>query len=231
VRLRNVFLPALGAGVAVAYFGLALPWMRRWGTHGHESRAPLPGDELVEHPAWSMTHAVTIHADPEAVWPWLAQIGYRRGGLYSYDWLDRLFGILDAPSAERILPEFQDLQAGDVIPLGAGPSWPVAAVQPGRLLVLAPDVPGFQISWTFALTSGEPGVTRLVTRVRAAFAPTLGSRFSMLALDPTAFLMTREMLLGIKWRAEQAGAIGFVPANKRRTCNVVDMPLPVNPPA
>jgi hypothetical protein len=34
-------------------------------------------------------------------------MGYQRGGLYSYDWLDRLFGFLDRPSATRILPEFQ----------------------------------------------------------------------------------------------------------------------------
>ena len=51
-----------------------------------------------------MTMAVTIDGPPSAVWPWLAQMGYRRGGLYSYDWLDRLFGYLDAPSANRILP-------------------------------------------------------------------------------------------------------------------------------
>jgi len=25
---------------------------------------------------------------PGDIWPWLVQIGYRRGGLYSYDWLD-----------------------------------------------------------------------------------------------------------------------------------------------
>jgi hypothetical protein len=205
--------------------------MHRWGTTGDEALAPLPGDELIKQPNWSMTHGVTILAEPEAVWPWLAQIGYQRGGLYSYDWLDRLFGILDAPSAERILPEFQRLRAGDVIPLGAGPSWPVAAVHPARLLVLAPDVPGFQISWAFVLEPGEPGTTRFVTRVRAAFAPTSGNRLATLALDPTAFLMTRKMLLGIRQRAEQTVAVGSAPAGTQRVCNDVDMPSPVVPPA
>jgi hypothetical protein len=65
-------------------------------------------------------------------------MGYRRGRLYSYDWLDRLFGYLDAPSAERVLPEFQDLKAGDTIPLGRGPHWPVRVAAPGRALVLEP---------------------------------------------------------------------------------------------
>jgi hypothetical protein len=50
--------------------------------------------------------AITINAPPEDIWPWLVQIGYQRGGLYSYDWLDRLFGFLDRPSAVRILPSF-----------------------------------------------------------------------------------------------------------------------------
>jgi hypothetical protein len=196
-------LPALGVTAAAAYWRLLLPRMRRWGTTGAEACATLPGDELVEQPDWTMTHAVTIQADRDAVWPWLAQLGHQRGGLYSYDWLDRLFGILDAPSAERILPEFQQLRAGDVIPLGAGPSWPVAAAEPGRLLILAPQAPGYEISWTFVLSEGTPGTMRLVTRVRAAMAATLGNRLATLALDPAAFLMTRKMLLGIKQRAEE----------------------------
>ena len=32
-------------------------------------------------------------------------MGYRRGGLYSYDWLDQLFGVLDQPSADTVRPE------------------------------------------------------------------------------------------------------------------------------
>ena len=64
------------------------------------------------------------------------QLGYRRGGLYSYDWLDRLFGYLDRPSATALLPEFQRLHQGDVIPLGHGPGFPVKTVEANRTLVL-----------------------------------------------------------------------------------------------
>jgi len=60
---------------------------------------------------------VTVDARPEHIWPWLVQMGYQRGGLYSYDWLDRLFGFLDRPSANRVLPEFQHLAVGDTIRL------------------------------------------------------------------------------------------------------------------
>jgi hypothetical protein len=73
---------------------------------------------------------VIVNAKPEHIWPWLVHIGYQRGGLSSYDWLDRLFGYLDRPSTTCILPEFQHLAVGDVIPLGQGPGWPVAVLNP-----------------------------------------------------------------------------------------------------
>jgi hypothetical protein len=75
----------------------------------------MPGDALIPDPTDLSMQAVTVNAPPEDIWPWLVQIGYQRGGLYSYDWLDRLFGYLDRPSATRILPEFQRLAVGDEI--------------------------------------------------------------------------------------------------------------------
>jgi hypothetical protein len=38
---------------------------------GDERRRPVPGDELVPHPRWVITHAITINAPPQAVWPWV----------------------------------------------------------------------------------------------------------------------------------------------------------------
>ena len=94
------------------------------------------GDDQVTLPSYEATLGVTIDAAPADIWPWLMQMGYRRGGLYSYDWLDRLFGYLDAPSAERILPEWQTLAVGDEIPIGRGGGFPVKAIEPFRSLVL-----------------------------------------------------------------------------------------------
>ena len=112
----------------------------------------MAGDALLVNPTYSGTMAVIVNAAPEHIWPWLVQIGYRRGGLYSYDWLDRLFGYLDRPSATRILPEFQNLAVGDEIPLGRGPSWPVAAIEPNRALVLdMRNMGGFEWVWQFGL--------------------------------------------------------------------------------
>jgi hypothetical protein len=64
----------------------------------------MPGDALVSNPTDMSMQSVTVNALPEDIWPWLVQMGYQRGGLYSYDRLDRLFGFLDRPSATRILP-------------------------------------------------------------------------------------------------------------------------------
>ena len=111
-------------------------------------------------------------------------MGYRRGGLYSYDWLDRLFGFLDAPSAERVLPEHQRLAVGDVIPIGPGDGFPVAAIEPQRSLVLGGETDGFQWVWQFGLYPLDDRRTRLVSRNRARLPRTLESILFMCALEP-----------------------------------------------
>ncbi len=65
------------------------------------------------------TRAITIDAPPDAIWPWLVQMGSGRGGAYTYDWIENLLG-LNMHSADEILPEFQDLKAGDELPMGPG---------------------------------------------------------------------------------------------------------------
>jgi hypothetical protein len=161
--------------------------------------------------------AVTIDAAPEYIWPWLVQIGYQRGGLYSYDWLDRLFGYLDRPSATRILPEFQHLAAGDVIPLGRGPSWPVAVVEPNRALVLdMRSMGGFDWIWQFGVYPIDERRTRLVSR-SCVRTRTVWARLATYAIEPAGFVMTRRMLLGLKQRAEAlcGTATGEPRANRR----------------
>ena len=190
------------AGAAgIAGYEIRRGKLRNWGATRQEIARVFPGDDLVPDATYESTRAVTIDAPRSAVWPWLAQMGYRRGGLYSYDWLDRLFGYLDAPSAERVLPEFQNLKPGDTIPTGRGPSWPVRVAEPERALVLEP-VKG-RITWSFYLVPRADGAaTRLVTRVRCAPPASLAERLTMTLMDPAAFVMTRGMLLGIKRRAE-----------------------------
>jgi hypothetical protein len=192
--------------LAVLYWFPIRRWMSRWGAGPSDLARVMAGDGLLADATYSGTMAVGVNAPPEDIWPWLVQIGYRRGGLYSYDWLDRLFGYLDRPSAARILPEFQHLAVGDRIPLGQGPSWPVAVIEPGRALVLdMRNMGGFDWVWQFGLYAIDGHRTRLVSRSRVR-ARTVWARLLTYAIEPAGFLMTRRMLLGIKQRAETLAA-------------------------
>jgi len=188
--------------LAVLYWFPMRRWMSRWGATPSDLARVMAGDSLLDEPTYLGTLAVGVDAPPEDVWPWLVQIGYQRGGLYSYDSLDRLFGYLDRPSATRILPEYQHLAVGDKIPLGRGPSWPVAVIEPGRALVLdMRHMGGFDWVWQFGLYAVDGKRTRLVSR-SSVRTQSVWARLFTYVIEPAGFLMTRRMLLGIKQRAE-----------------------------
>jgi hypothetical protein len=191
-------------------------WMNQWGATPSDLAREMAGDSLLADPTYSGTTAITVNATPEHIWPWLVQIGYRRGGLYSYDWLDRLFGYLDRPSATRILPEFQHLAVGDKIPLGQGPSWPVAVVEPNRALVLdMRNMGGLDWVWQFGLYPVDETRTRFVSRSRVR-AQAIWARLLTHVIEPAGFVMTRRMLVGLKQRAEalRAANLGETRANQ-----------------
>lgn len=195
---------AFVAPVAAAAYVLGIrPWHQRWGATTDEATAAMAGDELVPDANWKVTRAITIGAPPAAVWPWLVQMGYRRGGLYTYDWLDERLGVLDGPSADSLLPQFQALSAGDTIPIGNDPGWPVAAVERERTLVLDIRRPRLHITWSFLLTAAAGGGTRLVLRYRGLVRPRLAELPLYALLDVGEFIMTRKMLRGIRLRAER----------------------------
>jgi hypothetical protein len=207
---RNVaVLVGVATAGVLAYSRIVRPWHLRWGVTYEEAERPLPGDELVENPRFVSTRAITINAPAEAVWPWLVQLGYGRGGFYSYDWLENLLmrvlrGTPGYRSVDRILPAFQRLSPGDFIP--AGPPdmlggrlaevarWKVETVVPGRSLVLR--------GWgAFILEPLDAHTTRLTVR---SHGTRLGSRLmQILFWDPAHFVMERRMLLGIRERAER----------------------------
>jgi len=181
-------------------------WMGRWGTTPSDLSRVMAGDGLIGDPTYSGTMAVIVNARPDDIWPWLVQMGYQRGGLYSYDWLDRLFGFLDRPSATCILPEFQHLAVGDEIPLGRGPGWPVAVMEARRALVLdMRNMGGIDWVWQFGLYPIDEKRTRLVSRSRVR-SRTVWAWLLTSAIEPAGFVMTRRMLLGLKQRAEALAA-------------------------
>jgi hypothetical protein len=203
--------------LAVLYWFPVRRWFGRWGTTDADLARVMHGDAVLANPTHTQTHALTVDAPPEDIWPFLVQMGHRRGGLYSYDWLDRLFGYLDGPSTHRVLPEFQQLAVGDVIPVGRGRGFPVTAIEPCRALVLSDTNDGFQWVWQFGLFPLGDGRTRLVSRGAQRFVNTIGAWVLMRVMEPAAFIMTRRMLLGLKERAERLRAerAAEVRANQR----------------
>jgi hypothetical protein len=172
----------------------------RWGATEEELERAMPGDELVTEPDLNATRGVTVAARPEEIWPWLVQIGYRRAGYYSYDRLDNA-GL---PSAERILPEYQNLKVGDEIPLDRVNRMEVVVLEPPRVMVW--DLPGRGFSWAWGLYPENRGRTRLVTRIRMKYEWKLPAILWYFVIDVGDFIMMRKCMLGIKRRAERAAA-------------------------
>jgi hypothetical protein len=193
------------AGASLAVYGVQ-SFRRTRTSRVDDDALVMRGDAFVPDPNYTTTLAINVNAGPEHIWPWLMQMGYQRGGLYSYDWLDRLFGFLDRPSADRILPEFQKLNAGDVVPIGRGAAFPVAVVEDRRTLVLAGSNDSMQWGWELALYPAGAQRTRLISRNRARVPASLGWTVFMWILAPAAFIMTRAMLRGLKRRAERLAA-------------------------
>jgi hypothetical protein len=178
----------------------------------------MPGDALIPDPTDMSMQAITANAPPEDIWPWLVQIGYQRGGLYSYDWLDRLFGFLDRPSAMRILPEFQQLTVGDKVPWGrTGTELTVAVLEPRRALALTYEARGFAWVWQFGLYPLDEQRTRFVTRGTERVPDTLLWWLGMRFMEPASFFMTHRMLLGVKERAETLRASAYDNGLRRST--------------
>lgn len=199
---KRLLIP-IAALLAVVYWFPVRHWFSRWGTTHEEFGRAMRGDALNPDATEMSMQAVTVDAPPEDIWPWLVQIGYQRGGLYSYDWLDRLFGFLDRPSATRIIPEFQQLAAGDKVPWDArGTELAVGLLEPPHALALSYEDRGFVWVWQFGLYPLDDQRTRFVTRgterVPRGVLWWLGMRIS----EPAAFIMTRRFMLGVKERAE-----------------------------
>lgn len=203
---------ASASGIAllgwVALVAVSRPVLVQWGTTAAERDAAMYGDDRLTGARYRIDHAVTIRAPADSVWPWLTQLGQDRGGFYSYDRLERLFGV-DVHNANRINPEWQHREAGDYVHatqpgyLGGRlgePGWRVTAVLPGRAFVLE--------HWgAFILQPVDSATTRFFIRTRGdgaanALSVLLGP-LNVLVFEPAHFIMQRRMMLGIRDRAER----------------------------
>ncbi|MGW6442697.1 SRPBCC family protein [Lentzea sp. NPDC055074] len=204
MKTTNIAGLALGAtAAAVASYPLLWrEWCLTWGATDDEARATLPGDDLLRRPDLLTTRAITVETPPRRIWPWLVQMGSGRGGAYTYDWIENLFG-LNMHSADEILPQYQDLHVGDVLPVGeGGPELLVEILEPDHALVLRSD--DGRWVWAFVLHETAGG-TRLISRNRIAVPDaSLPARwFNQFVMEPGSLVMEQKMLRGIKERAER----------------------------
>jgi hypothetical protein len=192
-------------GTLAALYGLLIrPWMLRWGSTLDERPEPLPGDDLAPDARYVTTRAVTINAPAAAIWPWLVQMGQDRAGLYSHNWVERLLqsGIRDV---YELHPKWQRLEVGDLVrtnrDIGGKPmGWPVAAIDPGRSLVVRSNsLPTG--TYAFVLRPIDEHTTRLIVRDRAAWRwwewP-----FTILVYEPLHAYMETGLMQGVRQRAE-----------------------------
>ena len=205
----NTLIGALEVAVTLLTTPLSRLWYNRWGATAEECARALPGDDLAPAPKLSYTRAISINAPVAAVWPWLVQLGQGRGGLYSYDGLENLIGC-QMHSADRILPEYQNLKVGDHVLFGPEdkkfPGQVVVEIQPERALLMVALEPVTRqpvksATWVFVLDE-EGGTTRLLVRGRNAYEPSVANRIVWHIVEPIAFVMERRMLRGIKARVE-----------------------------
>ena len=195
-------LAILGGASLGVYLRFIRPWQLRWGATGEEVARAMPGDDVVKQPTFNVTRAITIQARSEEIWPWLVQIGIKRAGWYSYDWIDNL-GI---PSAERILPEWQHVTVGDLIPMspdGKQGQW-VKDFEANQWMLWW-DNQGYA-TWYWGLYPQDDSQTRLITRVRIHYRWTSPAILFNLLVEFTDIVMMRKCLLGIKRRAEMLAA-------------------------
>ena len=200
--------------LGVTYAFVVRPWHLRRGSTKEEIQRSLPGDELVSDPKFVWNQAITINAPIAEVWPWVVQIGNQRAGWYSWDGIHRLLGVagsVDDPrgSANRIIPELQDLQLGDEIrmmpeDMGA-PGYKVVSIEPERALVTHIDDEN-GASWVWVLDPIDAGTTRLIVRFRQKWGPGLMGLAFWIGDELGSLLMQPKTLSGIKQRAEAASA-------------------------
>ena len=204
-------------GAALMIAALLTPFLRKarshWGVDEVEAAATRPGDELVSTPLWSWTHGIDVHASPELVWHWIAQVGADHGGFYSYQWLENLVGC-GLRNADAIHQDWE-LALGDELHLHPqAPPLRVALLERYHHFVAhaplderarAAGKPWATASWLFQVVPLASGHCRVITRYRVACSQDIATRLALgpTLVEPIGFAMDRRMLLGIKQRAER----------------------------
>ncbi len=177
-------------------------WSSRWGATDEEVHQTMPGDEYLADRSERrvvMTRAINLNAEPQVVWPWLAQLG-RGAGYYSFDLLDNG----GKASARHIVGWIPPPRLGDAAAIGY-----LRHLEPERALVWW--VKG--LTWMGATArmvidirlTPTPAGSRLVIRITGQ-AGGLTAALALGLFQLIDGIMATRQLLGIKQSVERYGA-------------------------
>lgn len=194
----------------IIYISLVRPWILRMGATAQDVVAPLPGDGFVIDPNTQYTQAITINAPREIVWAYLVQVGWRKAGWYNWDFINRMadrnYFYEGNHSANRIIPELQELHDGDEVFLTPQLGMGVEKVQPNEALMLTGrENEHYQVVWSYYLKDLGNNTTRLIVRWTSNQNEGPGLKIlNYLLIEPGgAGIQQSQMLKGIKLRAER----------------------------
>jgi hypothetical protein len=194
----------------------------------------FPGKDRISNPLVDLRYEIDILAPPEDIWPWIKQLGYHRGGWYIDTWWDefsqKYFWPLLVPKnarptfkppADDILPEFQILEEGDIVPDGPPGSayYNVIKIRDNQLVLLyatthfnymAPQfvyqtkfAPKGAFCWAFIIKKKNDNETQLISWWQSNAHP----RKVFMLLKPVFIVIDgahqRAILKGIKKRVEK----------------------------
>jgi hypothetical protein len=199
-------------GLALVALVLVVVWTRRamnWGATSEEVASPSTGDDWFEGVQGShlrMTRAVSIHATPETVWPWLAQLG-RGAGWSSYERLDNG----GRASARHIVNWIPEPRVGDAAAIGY-----LRHLEPGRKIVWwAPDLRFLGArtwsAWSYRVVREGRG-SRLLMRVDIAALGAMGVSV-MLLMPLIDSIMALKQLRNLRDQIERYGVRTEDPGN------------------
>lgn len=199
---RLAAILSLLALLGCVYLFLIRPAQLHWGATPEELARPMPEDNIVAHPGFDATRAITIRATPEAIWPWLVQMGFKRAGFYGYDLIENVGNGSEIRGATTILPAFQHPQIGEPIPISVAATLAFGSISPNSWIVWRSRNRPTDGVFIWELVPVDANETRLISRIRWSYAP--GAWFKLLAMftEFADHVAVRRILQGVRDRAE-----------------------------
>ena len=197
-----------GGILIISYLLFVRPAILKLGVKDKELNMNLTGDELVISPDMEYMQAITIYAPRELIWKYLIQVGYKRGGWYNLDFINRMtakdYFYENNKSADRIIPELQNLKVNDKIYLNPNLNLDVSVLKENKVMLLTVNEEDkYLVSWVYSLKEISQDKSRLYVRWKSNLGSNiLLKMINTFFIEPGSAIQQSFMLRGIKKRTE-----------------------------